>query len=51
MQHKMNTLQTVVMVVKNIAGMSLVTCIGMLRMNYVKVIAVVAITSALYIIS
>jgi hypothetical protein len=39
------------MVTKNIAGMAMVACLGMLRMNYVKVIVVGAIISALYLIS
>jgi hypothetical protein len=51
MQHEMSTLQTIIMVTKNIAGMAIVACFGVCRKNYVKMIIVGAVVSALYLIS
>lgn len=50
MYQEMGLLQTVVMVVKNVAGLTMVATVGIFKRHYVKAIVVTAVFSAIYVV-
>lgn len=50
MQREMNLFQTVVMVTKNVAGLTVMAGIGIFRKHYVKVVCFTAIVSSIYLV-